>query len=128
MKQKLMGAKDFKQVKEAADVIQLLKGIENICYNYQPHEFPPLSAWESLDRLNRAIQPEDMMENYHYEMVKTVVEVCKASGVNFPLLCAHTVDMAFKILHEETALKDDNNDALPLQKYSDGDYFKLNDD
>ena len=51
IKQKLSGIKDFQTTKEEANATALLKGIEQICYNYQPHEFPPLSAWESLDRL-----------------------------------------------------------------------------
>ena len=50
-----------------------------------------------------------------------MVEVCKASGVNFALMCTYTVDMAMEELY---------NDRLITKsgKYSDGVYFQLNSD
>ena len=47
-----------------------------------------------------------MSESDHYEKVKTVIEVCKASGVNFPILCTNTVGMAMK------GLRDDGNSEI----------------
>ena len=88
-------------MKDEADSIKPIKTIEQICYNYQPHEYPPLWIWEALDILDKAIQQENILESDHYEMIKTMVEVCKASGVNFALLFTHTVDMAVNILNNE---------------------------
>ena len=45
IEQSLAAVKDFDTIKEEADSIKLLKTIEQICYNYQPHEYPPLGAW-----------------------------------------------------------------------------------
>ena len=60
MEQSLAVVKDFDVIKEEADSIKLLKTIEQICYNYQLHEYPPLGAWEASDRLGKAIQPENV--------------------------------------------------------------------
>ena len=120
MEQALASHKDFKTVEVAADSIGLITMIEQICYNYQPHEYPPLGAWEALDQLGKSIQPEDVTEADHYETVKTIVEVCKASGVNFALLCTHTVDMAITQLHKESKLS-------TAGKYKDGRYFDATD-
>ena len=49
----------------------------------QLHEYPPLGAWEYLDQLSRTLQPMHIPESEHYESVKTIVKVVKASGVNF---------------------------------------------
>ena len=84
MEQDLSAIKGHKLMKEEADSIKLIKTIEQIFYNYQPHEYPPLGAWETLDALSKSIQPENVLETDHYETVKIMVEVCKASGVNFP--------------------------------------------
>ena len=45
-----------------------------------------MGACEALDRLGKDIQPETVLETDHYETMKTIVEVYKASGVNFALL------------------------------------------
>lgn len=55
MEQALAAVKDYKLMKEEADSIKLLKNIEQICYNYQPHEYPPPGAWEALDILGKDI-------------------------------------------------------------------------
>ena len=44
MQQKLESDDDFNMIKQNADSVALLKIIERICYNYQPHEYPPLGA------------------------------------------------------------------------------------
>ena len=53
--------------------------------------------------------------------MKTMVEVCKASGVNFALMCTHTVDMAITELH-------DANEISAGGKWKDGAYFTLTSD
>ena len=121
MEQALSTVKGYRLMKEEADSIKLIQTIEQICYNYQPHEYPPLGAWEALDSLGKAIQPENVLEADHYELVKTMVEVCKASGVNFALLCTHTVDMAVNMLHNE-------GEISLTGKYKDGIYLQVNDD
>ena len=47
--------KTFTNIKEEADSVGLIKIIEQICYNYQPHEYPPLVAWEAFDMLGHII-------------------------------------------------------------------------
>jgi len=44
MEQSLAGEKNFKNIKEKSGSITLIKVIERICYNYQSHEFVPLSG------------------------------------------------------------------------------------
>ena len=118
MQQTLSTYDGFKILEEAADSIKLLETIEKICYDYQPHEYPPLAAWESIDKLGKSYQPEHMVESEYYENMKTMVEVCKASGVNFALMCTHTVDMAITELH-------DANEISAGGKWKDGAYFTL---
>ena len=72
-----------------------------MCYNYQYHDYPPLEAWDAIYTLGKSIQSENVPEADHYETVKTMVEVFKASGVNFPLLCTYIIDMAEKTLQTE---------------------------
>ena len=120
MRQKLEGDSKFKTIKETADSIDLLKLIEKICYSYQPHEYPPLSSWEALDKLSKNTQPYETSEADFYIKIKTMVEVCKASGVNFALICTHTVNMAIKKLHSDGEL-------ATVGKYEDGFYFSFND-
>lgn len=50
-----------------------------------------MGAWDALDKLGK---PDEMSDSEQFEKVKTVIEVCKVSGVNFPLLCTHTIDIA----------------------------------
>jgi len=121
MEQTLEAIPNQKIIKEEADSSVLIKAIEKICYSYQPYEYPPLGAWDALDKLSKTIQPENVSESNHYESTKTMVDVCKASSVNFALLCTHTVDMAMKALYSESKL-------FSLGKWKDGHYFKLNDD
>ena len=120
IEQTLSIVKGYKLMKDEADSIKLIKTIEQICYNYQPHEYPPLGIWEALDILDKAIQQENILESDHYEMIKTMVEVCKASGVNFALLFTHTIDMAVSILNNE-------GEISLTGKYKNGIYLKLND-
>ena len=94
--------------------------IEQTWHSYQPYEYPPLGAWEALDKIGKDIQPENVMEVEHYKTIKTIFEVWKASGVNFALMCTHTVDMAMQQLNAEIKI-------ATAEKYKDGDYFKATD-
>ena len=119
MEQTLLAIKGYNLMKEEVDSIKLIKNIEKIYYNYQPYEYPPFGSWEALDTLGKAIQLDKVFEADHYETVKTMVEVCKASGVNFPMLCIHTVNMAMNMLHTE-------GEIFQTGKYKDSVYFRLN--
>jgi len=44
------------------------------------------------------IQHENSLESEHYKKFKTAVELCKASGINFSLMCSTNADMAIKEL------------------------------
>ena len=121
MEQSLAGEKNFKDIKEKSDSIALIQVIERICYNYQSHEFAPLSGWDSLDRLTAARQPDDVLESEHYEKFKTIIEVCKASGINFSVMCSANVDMAIKSLNLVGEISTSGT-------YKDGTYFKLTED
>ena len=104
-----------------SDSIALIKVIERICYNYQSHEFAPLSGWDSLDRVTAVRQPEDVLESEHYEKYKTIIEVCKASGIKFSVMCSANVDMAIKLLKLAGEMSTSGT-------YKDGTYFKLTKD
>lgn len=103
MQQKLNSDDGFKVVKENADLVRLMKIIERIYYNYQPHKYPPLGAWKTLDKLSKTRQHNSMTESDQYKQCKTVIDVCNASGISFPLLFTHTIDMAMKSLKNEYA-------------------------
>ena len=70
--------------------------------------------------MGKAIQPENALETDHCETIKTIVEVCKTSGVNFALMCTHTVDMAISTLAKEGLIS-------KRGKFKDRTYFDLND-
>jgi len=101
MQQKLESDSEFKKIKDNADSVELLKIIERISYNYQPHEYTPLGAWDDLDKLGRTRQSDEMNESEQFEKFKTVIKVYKVSGIDFPLLCTHTVDISMRTLREE---------------------------
>ena len=56
MEQSLAGGKKYEKIKENYDIIELIKLIERICYNYQLHKFTPLGGWDLLDRLASTLQ------------------------------------------------------------------------
>lgn len=74
-----------------------------------------------MDRLTKAHHPDGISEAKHHESFKTIVEVCKARGINFSVMCSANVDMAIKILHKEGKISKRGS-------YKDGMYFKLTDD
>ena len=118
MEQALSAVKGYKVLKEKADSIKLLQPIEKICYDYQPHDYPPWGMWEALDKLGKAIPPETIMEAEHYGALKTVVELYKTSGVNFALLCTRTVDTAMEELYAD-------GEISKVVKYKEVVYFIL---
>ena len=108
----------FERLKNAADSIGLIKLLEKLCYSYKPHEFTPLGAWSAMDKLTVLVQPDTMHEVKHYETCKSVVEMCKASKVNFALMCTENINLAME------TLRDDNKITTP-GTYDDGGYFNL---
>ena len=120
MEQSLAVKKYFSLIKEKSDYIPLIKMIERISYNYQSYDFDPLGGWESLDRLSKTTQHEETLESEHYKKFKTVVEVCKASGINFSVMCSVNVYMVMTSLHKSGII--DNAD---FGTYKDWSYFAL---
>ena len=118
MEHALAGEKDCKAVKEMYDSIAKISIIERICYNYQFHELTPLAGCDSLDRITFTRQYEEVLEVKNYDKFKTIVEVCKASGIKFSLMCTSNVDMAIKMLSNTGKM-------ITKQTFKDGVYFKL---
>ena len=67
------------------------------------------------------LQLDDGHEIKHYDTFRSVVEMCKASGVDLSLLCTANIDMAMKDLFVKSKIN--LNGSF---KY--GVYLKLNDD
>ena len=120
IEQLLTSEETFDSLKEAYDSIGLIKLLEKVCYSYHTHEYTPLGAWESMDKLCTLIQPKGTSEVKHCDKFRSVVEVCKASGVNFALLCTANIDIAIKHLHS-------NGKISKSGKYSNGVYFNITD-
>ena len=117
----LAGEKDYKAINEISDSIASINIIERICYNYQSHEFAPLEGWHSLNQLTSTQQHEEILDPYHYDKFKTIVEFCKAIGNNFASMCTANVDMVIKILN-------DTSEMDTKGTFTDGAYFKLDPD
>ena len=98
VEQNLEAEETFSNLKNKSDSIGLIKLLEKLCYSYKAHEYTPLGAWNAIDKLSRLIQPEDVHEVQHYEVFRSVIEMCKASGVNFALMCTDNVNTAMKEL------------------------------
>ena len=64
------------------------------------------------------MQPDTVHDVKHYETYKSIVAICKASKVNFALLCSENIDMAL------TKLRDDGK-VTTTGLYKDGTYFNL---
>ena len=62
-----------------------------------------------------------MSEPDHHETLKTIIEVCKASGINFAVMYSSNVDMSIKALHKDGTIS-------KAGTYKEGTYFKLDDD
>ena len=121
VEQNLESEDTFKDIKNRSDSIALMKLLEKLCYNYKPHEYTPLGAWTALDKLTALVQPDTVHEVKHYETYKSMVEMCKASKINFALLCTENVDMALNKLRSE-------GKVTTTGLYKEGAYFKLSDD
>ena len=61
------------------------------------------------------------MESDHCGKFKMVVELCKASGVNFSVMCSANVDMAIKTFHASGEISKEGT-------YIDETYFVLDPD
>lgn len=46
--------------------------------------------------LGKKIQSENIPQSEHFDKFGTIIKVCKASGVNFNLMCLANVDMNIK--------------------------------
>ena len=104
-----------------------MKLLEKICYNCRAHEYTPLGAWDAMDRLSAHRQPDNVHEVKHYESFKSVTEMCKASGINFAVMCSANVNMAIETLSKEGKLADAPGAAIN-GTYEKGTYFDLDDD
>ena len=118
VEQSLEADDTYADVKEKSDSIALIKLLEKICYNYRAHEYTPLGAWDAMDKLTAMRQPDTVHEVMHYESFRSVTEMCKASTINFALLCTANVDMAIKTLHGQRKVSKSGT-------FDDGTYFEL---
>ena len=50
-----------------------------------------------------------MQESNHYDTFKPIVEVCKASGISFALMCDANVDMVMHQLHKNNTISKTGN-------------------
>jgi len=73
------------------------------------------------EQANRYAPTQKVLEADHYEKFKTIIEVCKISGINFALLCMANVDMANKMLNDTVKVT-----TTVMYKY--GTYFQLSTD
>ena len=115
----------FKTIREQSDSISLIKLLEKMCYSYQAHEYMPLGVWNALDVLTSLRQPDEVLDVNHYETFWCVTEMCKASGINFAVLCSANVNMVIQTLADEGKLVDVTNNTKIVGTYEDGIYFTL---
>lgn len=118
-KEALESETSFKTMKEKYDSISLIKLLERTHYGYQSHEYTSLIACEVIDRLWIARHPEDVYEAIHYDMFKTIVEVCKACRINLALIFNANVDMAIEQIHKGEKISKES-------KFKDRKYYALN--
>lgn len=59
-----------------------------------------------------------MHEVKHYDPFRSVVEMCKASGTNFSIICTANIDLAMKDLEDNGKIKTGGS-------FKDGGYLKL---
>ena len=116
----LIGDDSFTNIKDTSDSIGLIKLLEKVCYSYRAHEYTPLGTWNVVDKLIELKQPEHVHEVKHYESFKSIVELCKASGINFAVMCSANTNVAIKTLHATGKISRSGT-------YEDGAYFKLTD-
>ena len=121
VEQNLEADESFAQLKESSDSIGLMRLLETLCYNYRAHEYTPLGAWDAMDKLTSMRQPEEVHEVKRYESFKSVTEMCKASGINFAVMCSANIDMAIKSLNNTGKI-------TATGTYDDGTYFRLSSD
>ena len=115
------GEQTFRNIRIQSDSIGLIKNLEKLCYSYRAHEYIPLGAWDAIDKLTLLRQPVDVYEVKHYETFRSVVEMCKAGGINFATMCTANTNMALNNLRQEGKI-------TTTGSYEDGAYFKLTND
>ena len=120
VEQNLEAEEVFEEFENKSNSIELIKLLEKLCYSYRAHEYTPLGAWNAFDKLGELKQPEHVHEVKHYETFRSVVEMCKASSINFALMCTANIDMAMKELGKSSKIKKTGT-------FSDGTYFTLDD-
>jgi len=84
--------------------IGLIQLIEKLCYDHKPHEYTQLGARSALDKLTSLEQPKTIHEVKHYETFKSVVEMCKASKVNFATMCTENIDTSLVALRKDSKI------------------------
>ena len=105
VEQNLEADDSYAAIKESSNSIELIKLLEKICYSYMAHEFIPLGAWDAIDKLSAMKQPDDVHEVKHYESFRSVTDMCKASTVNFALMCTANVDLAITTIKKYQPLE-----------------------
>ena len=121
VEQNLEAEDTYANIKAQSDSIELIKLLEKLCYNYRAHEFKPLGAWDAMDKLSSLQQPDHVHEVKHYETFRSVIEMCRASGVNFAVMCSANINMAMKTLKDDGKITADGT-------YEDGTYFSMDGD
>ena len=104
VEQNLEAEEVFEELKNKLNSIELIKLQEKLCYSYRAYEYTPLGARNASTKLGKLKQPEHVHEVKHYETFRSVVEMCKASSINFVLMCTHTVDMEMTTLATESLI------------------------
>ena len=61
----------------------------------------PIRVWDGLDILCNLVQAKEVTEVVYPERFHSIVEVCKASCVNFAILCTSNVDIMIESLHSK---------------------------
>ena len=105
----------FEDLKSKSSSIELIKLLENICYRHSAHEYTPLGAWNAFDKLGDLTQPDHV-----HDTLRSVVEMCRASSINFALMCIAKIDMAMKEQEKNSKIKRSGT-------FDDGTYFEIDD-
>ena len=120
VEQNLEAEEVFEDLKSKSNSIKLIKLLEKLCYSYRAHKYTLLGAWNAFDKLGNLTQPDDVHEVKYYDAFRSVVEMCKASNINFVLTCTANIGMVMKELEKNSKIKKSGT-------FDDGTYFKLND-
>ena len=119
MEQHLEADNSFEYLKYNTDSIGSITLLESMCYNYKVHEYTPLTPWDTMDKLTRVVQPEDVHEVKHYETFKSVIEMCKASKISFALMYIENINEAMDTLYLSGEIPDGMKGSFDDGKYLD---------